>query len=328
MAFHEVRFSLRIAYGSRGGPGFSTSVIEQASGRTTRVSRWQSPKYRFDVAPGIRDRADMSEILSFYLARKGVGNGFRFFDHQDHTTAENGRDAPAFDDVLLGTGDGATTTFQLKKVYASGAETTTRNIYKPIHGETLGAPVAETFNVLIGLAGVPQGSGWSVNTTDGIVTFTAAPGVGVAVTAGCAFDVPVAFGAELDAALQAEHTNFDVMSVDTVVLEELREPVAVYEELNYGGYYEHGEISATTAITTLQGRFHGWLDNTGQIVRLPNLAVTPEGGPLFFLLNRGSTTTQIQTHDGLTNVVTCPSGTLVTLLVALDAVLAKVWVAF
>ena len=52
-------------------------------------------------------------------------------------------------------------------------------------------PVAGTVRVARG--GVEQASGWSVNTTTGIVTFDAAPNAGMLVTAGFEFDVPVRF---------------------------------------------------------------------------------------------------------------------------------------
>jgi uncharacterized protein (TIGR02217 family) len=56
---------------------------------------------------------------------------------------------------------------------------------------TITKPVAGTVKVY--LAGVQQMSGWSVNTTTGIITFTTAPGNGVAVSADYEFDVPVRF---------------------------------------------------------------------------------------------------------------------------------------
>ena len=52
-------------------------------------------------------------------------------------------------------------------------------------------PVAGTVRVARG--GVEAVSGWSVNATTGVITFAAAPGAGVLVTAGFEFDVPVRF---------------------------------------------------------------------------------------------------------------------------------------
>lgn len=320
---------MRIAYQSRGGPSFNTSVLERVSGYTERISRWVSPKYRYDIAPGIRTRDNMVELLRFYLARRGIANGFRFFDHMNHTSASNGRDDPTYSDVQIGVGDGATTQFQLIKVDTEGSNSTTRNIYKPIHGETLDVGgVSKSYNVLIGLAGVASASGWTVDTTSGVVTFSSAPGVGVAVTAGFAFDVPVFFGQELDEGLLAEHQDFDVMGLDSIMLEEMKDAVAVNEEMNFGGAYSHGTVAADFVLSLLQGRLHQWVDNTGVNARLPALSIMPTGGPMFLLLNGGSATTQIQTSDGLTNVITCPPGTLVQVYVGVSAVSAKQWVAF
>jgi uncharacterized protein (TIGR02217 family) len=60
---------------------------------------------------------------------------------------------------------------------------------------TINKPVAGT--VLVAVGGVAQSSGWSVDTTTGIVTFTTAPANGAAVTAGFEFDVPVRFDSDL-----------------------------------------------------------------------------------------------------------------------------------
>jgi uncharacterized protein (TIGR02217 family) len=47
--------------------------------------------------------------------------------------------------------------------------------------------------VKVYLNGIEQGSGWSVDTTTGLVTFGLPPAAGVEVTADFAFDVPVRF---------------------------------------------------------------------------------------------------------------------------------------
>src|SRR4029453_17117387 len=81
---------------------------------------------------------------------------------------------------LLGTGDGTQTEFQLLKHYPSGSVIEVRTISKPVAG-----------TVKVYLDGVEQLSGWSVDTTTGLVTFSTAPAAGVEVTADFEFDVPV-----------------------------------------------------------------------------------------------------------------------------------------
>ena len=115
---------------------------------------------------------------------------------------------PAPTDQAIGTGDGTTSAFQLVKRYASGAQTWTRAIAKPVTG-----------TVRIAVAGVEQLSGWSVDATTGVVTFGVAPGAGVAVTAGFTFDVPVRFDTDaLDVTLDLERLG----SITSIPLLEIR----------------------------------------------------------------------------------------------------------
>jgi len=77
-----------------------------------------------------------------------------------------------------------------------------------------------TATLRIALGGVEQSSGWSVDTTTGIVTFSAAPGAGVAITAGFEFDVPVRFDTDvLDVTLDFERLG----SITSIPLLELRQ---------------------------------------------------------------------------------------------------------
>jgi uncharacterized protein (TIGR02217 family) len=80
------------------------------------------------------------------------------------------------------------------KHYASGSQSSTRAIAKPVTG-----------TVRIAIGGVDEVSGWSVDTATGVVSFGAAPGSGVAITAGFEFDVPVRFDTDvLDVTLDLE----------------------------------------------------------------------------------------------------------------------------
>jgi uncharacterized protein (TIGR02217 family) len=207
MAFHEVRFPDNISRGARGGPERRTQIVELASGDEERNASWANSRRRYDVAYGIRRADDLAAVVAFFEARNGRLHGFRFKDWGDHKSCLPSQ-TPAPTDQAIGTGDGTTSAFQLVKRYASGAQTWTRAIAKPVTG-----------TVRIAVAGVEQLSGWSVDATTGVVTFGVAPGAGVAVTAGFTFDVPVRFDTDaLDVTLDLERLG----SITSIPLLEIR----------------------------------------------------------------------------------------------------------
>ena len=172
MSFHEVRFPDDIAYGATGGPEFATNVVATASGYEQRNINWSAARGRWDVASGLKKQTQLDTLIAFFRARKGRAYGFRFKDWTDFKATAQ----------ALGSGNGTIKTFQLIRTYSSGGNTDVRTITKPVAG-----------TVKIYLAGVLQASGWSVNTTTGVITFTTAPENGVAVSADYEFDVPVRF---------------------------------------------------------------------------------------------------------------------------------------
>ena len=69
------------------------------------------------------------------------------------------------------------------------------------------------------VGGTVQSSGWSVDTTTGLITFTTAPANGAAITAGFEFDVPVRFDTDqLDVTLDIERLG----SITSIPLIEVR----------------------------------------------------------------------------------------------------------
>jgi uncharacterized protein (TIGR02217 family) len=207
MAFHEVQFPDNISRGARGGPERRTQIVELASGDEERNASWANSRRRYDVAYGIRRADDLAAVVAFFEARNGRLHGFRFRDWGDYKSCQPSQ-TPGLTDQAIRTGDGATTAFQLVKHYASGSQTWTRTITKPVAG-----------SVRIALAGVEQSSGWSVDTATGVVTFSVAPGSGVAVTAGFEFDVPVRFDTDaLDVTLDLERLG----SITSIPLLEIR----------------------------------------------------------------------------------------------------------
>ncbi len=207
MAFHEVRFPDDISRGARGGPERRTQVVELDSGNEERNASWANSRRRYDVAYGIRRADDLAAVVAFFEARNGKLHGFRFKDWADYKSALPSQ-TPMSSDQAIGTGDDATTAFQLVKTYASGAQSWARSIVKPVAG-----------SVIVALDGINQPSGWNVDTTTGVVTFDTAPLAGAAVTAGFEFDVPVRFDTDaLDVTLDLERHG----SITSIPLLEVR----------------------------------------------------------------------------------------------------------
>jgi len=178
------RFPDRIAYSSKGGPKFATGVVEVSSGHESRNRLWAYPRYQYDVSRALDSPAQMEELVQYFMAVAGRYASFRFKDPMDYKScALSG--TVSHTDQVIGTGDGVTTAFQLKKTYVVGVLSQVRLIKKPVSG-----------SALIGLAGVLQGAGYTVDYTTGVVTFAVAPGAAVSVTAGFEFDVPVRFDAD------------------------------------------------------------------------------------------------------------------------------------
>jgi len=207
MAFHEVRFPDNISRNARGGPERRTQIVELASGDEERNASWANSRRRYDAAYGIRRADDLAAVVAFFEARNGRLYGFRWKDWADFKSCLPSG-TPAATDQAIGTGDGTATDFQLVKAYTSGAQTWTRTITKPVDG-----------TVKVAIGGVKQTTGWSVDTSTGIVSFATAPAVGSAITAGFEFDTPVRFDTDtLDVTLDIERIG----SITSIPLIEVR----------------------------------------------------------------------------------------------------------
>lgn len=283
MAFHNVQFPTNVNYGTSGGPGFQTQIISLDSGAERRVSRWSQPRHTFNAAFSIRKEADLSAVKTFYIARQGAANSFRYKDWSDLTTTEDGLDLRmkgtpiAPDDQLIASGNGVKTQFQLVKRYTNGGVTRVRTITKPI---------ASTVKVAID--GAEQLAGWSVDETTGILTFSVAPANGAEITWGGEFDVHVRFGEAADELLNMTIDDFSTGSIPSIEMIEIVEPDAVTDEFFFGGSFVQA-LTKNLSLNESIGRVYS-LDPNGQDRDL-NLPIpdseTPSGGPWFYVNNRG-----------------------------------------
>ncbi len=181
MGFHGVRFPASVSFGSMGGPERRTEIVTLGSGREERNTPWAHGRRRYDAGLGLSTLDELHGVIAFFEARRGRLHGFRWKDHLDcQSCAPLG--VVGAGDQAIGTGDGVRTAFQLVKTYGDAGGSYQRPILKPVAG-----------SVRVAVDGVELVAGWSVDAATGVVTFDAAPGASVSVTAGFAFDVPVRF---------------------------------------------------------------------------------------------------------------------------------------
>lgn len=208
-AFHEVRFPLRVALGTSGGPVRRTDIVSLSNGRENRNRRWRDARRRYDAGSGIRSVDDLYAVLAFFEARAGQFHGFRFHDPVDHKScAPGGMVSPL--DQEIGTADGTTAAFRLVKRYADAGGGTVRPIEKPVAG---------TVVLSVGGSTVPAAD-YTVDHATGTVTFKPGriPASGT-VRAGFEFDVPVRFDTDC---IDIDLAQFDAGRIPTIPLVEIR----------------------------------------------------------------------------------------------------------
>lgn len=144
-------------------PNFSTKVQRAVSGRELRASFRAYPLWTFRLGYEVlRDGAagvELDTLLGFFLARQGSFDSFLYSAPSDNAVTA----------MPFGTGDGATTVFQLTRALGAGGFSFT----EPVQNLN-GTPS-------IYVAGVLQTSGVTIGAT-GLVTFAAAPAAGQVLT--------------------------------------------------------------------------------------------------------------------------------------------------
>lgn len=291
MAFHNVQLDPEISIGAIGGPAYGTTIQTTASGHEYRVARQSRARRRYRFSKALLPAADWSELLAFWQARRGHLHSFRFKDWADYSTATDGQSAPTNLDVILGTGDGATTQFQLLKTYdASGLNPYTEAITLPTTG-----------SVVVSVAGSGTSS-FTVSTTTGIITLASAPTVGQIVRAGCYFDRNVRFDTSNEWLAQ-RFSGPTVADFDSLECVELLDEVEIPERFCHGG----AEQLATNqdVLVTYDAAFWNISNQAGATltVWLPPPDRIPGGPSIFVIHNNGSSTGSLQIRDDAGNTV-------------------------
>ena len=183
MNFHDVRFPPSLSFGALGGPHRRTDVVTLANGFEERNTPWAHSRRIYDAGLGMRSIDDVQAIAAFFEARYGQMYGFRWKDWADFKSCRSS-DGVAFEDQILGVGDGSRSEYQLVKAYRSGGHSYARPVTKPVEG---------TVRVGIAQDELQEGVDYEVDTSTGMVQFAHAPDPDMPVLAGYEFDVPVRF---------------------------------------------------------------------------------------------------------------------------------------
>ncbi|MCA8949439.1 MAG: DUF2460 domain-containing protein [Planctomycetes bacterium] len=245
MSYHDVELPDDFQYGSQFGAGFATTPQETASGHQYQIARQAAPRHRMRLRKELLDRNQLAVLKTFALARRGALHTWKVKDWSDFTTAENGTDAPTSLDVILGSGDGSRQAFQLVKTYA---ESDPGELDRVIE-----LPVAAT--LLVAENGTPT-TAYTLTSPGGIITFNTAPAIGVVVTAGFEFRVPVRFDLSVDEwnALRAD--DFNIWSLADLTCSEALSEVEYPERTFPGGTQPWGAVSGDVSLSLAQGSLH------------------------------------------------------------------------
>ncbi len=202
MAFFEEQFDVRLSYGARGGPVWSTAVAKVQSGRRSANRLWSAPLHRYNVSHAVKTNADFEIVRSFFYVVAGQYDGFRFKDWSDYEATQDNSTLSFISGTL----------WRLQRKYVVGSRTHLRDIQKPRPGV-----VVRRLR-----SGVWSTATATVDTTTGIADISGHVSGDVYAWIG-EFDVPVAFTTD---AMEAEIVDVGddefLVRWPQIVLEEVR----------------------------------------------------------------------------------------------------------
>ena len=156
---------------------WSTNIQTSVSGKETGVGTQSYPRWQWSLTYNFLrsdSTAEFQTLVAFFNSQQGMLSSFLYQDADDNTVTGQ----------LIGTGDGATTTFQLARRFGS----TTIGFIEPMFAPNL------VSHVYVNGAAA---SGWTVSlygsATPGVITFTTPPAAGSAITVDFSFYFPCRF---------------------------------------------------------------------------------------------------------------------------------------
>jgi uncharacterized protein (TIGR02217 family) len=199
--FLDERISLDVRYGTSFSCGFSVTNTSDVGGNSYSKLHNPFPVLRYELNFANCQQEQLAkELQDLYMRSGGTHGGFRVKHHTEFTT-KNYTQAPTHtDQPLIDLGGNK---YQLVVWYGTpGGESPRRLIRKPVSG-----------TVKVGVGGALVTTGFAVDYVTGVITFSSAPSG--AVTAGCEFDIPMRF----DADLSGSFNSYQIISSNLSVLE-------------------------------------------------------------------------------------------------------------
>ena len=157
---------------------WKTDIVEYENKNNQRNQVWSAPRRHWFINLAFMKKKARDRVIEFFNRAKGRGNSFLYKDEDDYSS------------VCDLAGDGATKIFQLEKVYYPISSDFSEIGWAEDKEDIKSGTVTVTIN------GTPQPSGWTVNYTTGLITFTNAPANGATVQISFEFYFRVIFAAD------------------------------------------------------------------------------------------------------------------------------------
>ena len=173
MAWMNVPFPPRLAYGLECDPEWEVRIASTIAGFESRNLNWSNARHRYDASFAIRSATDHQEIREHFHMARGPFHSWPLLDPLDH-------DVLVTQGVAIDSEESSDMAFQLQKKYGTGDFAYRRKITRPLPG------------VLVYLSGVlkTEGVDYTLDDDTGLLTYLDTDAVAADITWSGQFYVP------------------------------------------------------------------------------------------------------------------------------------------
>lgn len=168
------------------------TVVTTKNGSESRFSKSPYPRRKYEIPYQKMSMTNRLYLYNFYEARNGPARSFKLWDRDNFYIANQS----------IGTGDGATTAFQLIVTSGDAVHTFNRNVLHPASTGTAIPPELQgyvvgvtTTSYTVKVNGVTktETTDYTVSSSTGILTFVTAPAAAATLTVSFWYYTPVRF---------------------------------------------------------------------------------------------------------------------------------------